>query len=1047
GFAEDALGDSDQRPVARPDHCEILETQGDSPRWVEAGTLRHSRVNVHAVLLPDGKVFIVGGHDSVKRNPAHIDRLIGEIYDPTVVYDPADPSAAFTETNPLQRSRNYHAAALLLPDGRVLLTGGEDNAHHGGNQTSVEIYEPPYLHNGPQPAIENVSVTNAPEDEIAYGADFTIRCRDELEASNIAQVVLMRPGSATHHTDTEQRHVPLNFSYVSGDTLRATAPLDATVAPPGYYMLWIVDGSGIPCERAPFVRLSYRKCSLITDRSSISIQEIEALPSRTIESAVYVHLDGFLPAELGVTTPTPSAELIDAWAPRISASDDGTTLTSVRLDPVEMLLEDPAMPADLRQRVTFRYRVIFDDFGAFPEDGGPDRNRLRLDVNYRDWSCDGRLDLTRQPAPYMLDGATHWLSTDVRVFRIREGESRFGVTLETGQPLRFLRDVIAAFDADPGLASHPFESIATDQSESRLQLATTEGGTPVYNFAICRARYRANSVDAQRVRMHFRAFTTAATNLNYNPATTYRSATTASSKIALPGIASGELVTIPFFGRERVNAATTALTDQTDDLNQKDLPALASGAEARRYFGAFLDLNQPDAQLPASLNPSENGPFDASDLQPLAELVRGRHQCLVAEIDFDDLPIDVGESPANNDMLSQRNLIIEGSDNPGASDSHTVAMTFDIKPTWSVREGAKNADIPPVNETRWPLTHRPAAHHGSEHDEVVTETGHHDHNDINPLADRPTHAPAPERIVGHLALGDLLGKRTDFMRDDPVGARFAPAHHEHRSPPDFSWFTPDDLMIEWGELPESSVATLYLPNLPAENIVRAARLRSPWPRMEAVDAHTLKLGVGGVSHVPLPGLSSRRLAGLLTVQLPESVRYGQEFSVVVRQASNRHSVIVGAFELRVPVRSVDELATDEARWYAVLQQIIQKMNPDNRWHAVLSRLLGLVRGRVNGFGIDADAIKPGLDPRDLEDPCPCAPAKERPEQADSDCEERKPDTPQACPNPYCECDPCLCLPPCKCGLTLDTRKTTTHWNDKKKHLHHKTVEVYKPKGG
>ena len=66
--------------------------------------------------------------------------------------------------------------------------------------------------------------------------------------------MLIRPGCTTHHTDSEQRLVHLTASKTGGG-LRVDCPTDPTVAPPGYYMVFIVDTQGRPCERAKFVRL------------------------------------------------------------------------------------------------------------------------------------------------------------------------------------------------------------------------------------------------------------------------------------------------------------------------------------------------------------------------------------------------------------------------------------------------------------------------------------------------------------------------------------------------------------------------------------------------------------------------------------------------------------------------------------------------------------------------------------------------------------------------------------------------------------------------
>jgi hypothetical protein len=77
------------------------------------------------------------------------------------------------------------------------------------------------------------------------------------QAASIAKVVLIRPMAVTHQTDSEQRIVHMNF-YQSGPTeLTATAPDGGhphAIAPRGHYMLFILNGDGVPSE-AKFIHL------------------------------------------------------------------------------------------------------------------------------------------------------------------------------------------------------------------------------------------------------------------------------------------------------------------------------------------------------------------------------------------------------------------------------------------------------------------------------------------------------------------------------------------------------------------------------------------------------------------------------------------------------------------------------------------------------------------------------------------------------------------------------------------------------------------------
>ncbi|HET9642394.1 MAG TPA: galactose oxidase-like domain-containing protein, partial [Burkholderiaceae bacterium] len=75
-----------------------------------------------------------------------------------------------------------------------------------------------------------------------YGQQFSVSTPD---ASRIASVALLAPGAVTHAFDENARYVPLAFSVVNG-ALQVQAPASGNLAPPGYYMLFIVDGNGIP---------------------------------------------------------------------------------------------------------------------------------------------------------------------------------------------------------------------------------------------------------------------------------------------------------------------------------------------------------------------------------------------------------------------------------------------------------------------------------------------------------------------------------------------------------------------------------------------------------------------------------------------------------------------------------------------------------------------------------------------------------------------------------------------------------------------------------
>jgi hypothetical protein len=873
--------------------CEILDTQASPPSWSPAGLMHHARVNVNAVLLPDGKVLILGGHDRFKWGPHTWDAVSqehpqeqAEIYDPAVPFNPAAPSAAFTPVARMHAPRMYHSTAVLLPDARVLVAGGSDphepsrTPPRPTDQKHMEIYEPPYCHQGQRPVLVSISETDGPPDQIHYGREFTAQYQVEA-GETIDSVVLMRPGAPTHHTDTEQRHVPLTFVPSGTNMLRVTVVNDPSVAPPGFYMVFLVDSRARPCTRALFLRLSAEHCTIVADRSHFSIDEAEAVAvggDSEFAPAFYLIVDGFRPSQLGITTTTPTLAELATFAPAFSFAEPGVgTVANMAAYPTRMLLEVSGASLEVQQRVTFEYGLRLTGTGMFPPSGVmPELRVVHMGVNVGGHGCRADITLFRQPNPYMLDGPTHWLSTDLRVFALRPGESQSDLELPVGtpDPLAYITDFVAACDTAPQSLMHPFDRIVTDQEASRLYLETLREGAPVFNFAIARVRYRSVATVAADVRVFFRMFTTAVTSMTYSSLTYPRNA---AETLPTLGVSATEVLTIPHFGVARTTVETIG-----DTVNTKPVPASGAGtAETHRYFGVWLDFNQSTLLY--------TDPNDGV-LKSIQDLIRGKHQCLVAEIRFGADAIPAGASPADNDNLAQRNLAIVGSDNPGLPDSHLVQHTFDLRTTW-----------PPKGK------------------------------DVNVA------------VLNHVDRGlNDSGRGGDHGREQD---------HVHA-------VEPDELMIQWGRLPEDAEATLYFPALDADAIIDAARKRPGPPRLERVDAHTIRCIVADVTYVPLIAPAPTQVAGLITIRLPDTVKTGENFRVITRQIGGVPRRVLGTFELFIPVSTGDKVRPDEEHLLAVLKNIGKSIRPTSRWYPVFQRYLGGTGDKVRGLGGSPEQIEP-----------------------------------------------------------------------------------------
>jgi hypothetical protein len=209
--------------------AEIIDLSQPSPAWRSLPPMSAPRIQMNAVLLPTGTVLALGG--SAQNNTASTASLEADLFDPA--------SETWSPAGRMARPRMYHSVALLLPDATVWVAGS--NPQQGSWDRSMEIYRPAYLFTPGGALAARPSISTAPT-AVGYGAAFQVTTPN---AADIASVALVRPGSATHAFDFEQRLVDLAFTAGAG-TLTLTSPPNASVAPPGYYMLFLIDRAGVP---------------------------------------------------------------------------------------------------------------------------------------------------------------------------------------------------------------------------------------------------------------------------------------------------------------------------------------------------------------------------------------------------------------------------------------------------------------------------------------------------------------------------------------------------------------------------------------------------------------------------------------------------------------------------------------------------------------------------------------------------------------------------------------------------------------------------------
>jgi hypothetical protein len=210
---------------------------------------------------------------------------------------------------------------------------------------------------------------------------------------------------------------------------------------------------------------------------------------------------------------------------------------------------------------------------------------------------------------------------------------------------------------------------------------------------------------------------------------------------------------------------------------------------------------------------------------------------------------------------------------------------------------------------------------------------------------------------------------------------------------------PDELMIDWGNVPKGSVASIYWPAVAAADVIALARTWGGATGLSSSDAHTLTLKVeGGVSYVPIPKGAGQNFAGLFTLELPPGIKTGQEFEVLVRRIATKtgkpppppppvlkspprkhekpgqqppapKSVIqrtilwryvVGSFIVRIPVSTGERMRFSEALTLAIMKWRLAHLSPGSRWAPVLDRYIKYCAARLDGIGGDSSQVPASL---------------------------------------------------------------------------------------
>lgn len=216
---------------------EFIDLNQRPPTWEKKTVdLNYRRKQFNATILPDGAVLVTGG---TSRGFNDLDTK--SIVRRAELMDPSAKERQWVEMAEEAKSRCYHSTALLLPCGRVLSAGGGEYGGCNADEchSDAQLFEPPYLFQGPRPTI-----TSNPSDiKIEYRKEFLVNVGS---GDSVGRVNLVRLGSVTHCNNFSQQLVSLDILGIDGPIITVKAPDSPNIAPPGYYMLFVLNRSKVP---------------------------------------------------------------------------------------------------------------------------------------------------------------------------------------------------------------------------------------------------------------------------------------------------------------------------------------------------------------------------------------------------------------------------------------------------------------------------------------------------------------------------------------------------------------------------------------------------------------------------------------------------------------------------------------------------------------------------------------------------------------------------------------------------------------------------------
>ena len=623
-------------------------------------------------------------------------------------------------------------------------------------------------------------------------------------------------------------------------------------------------------------------------------------------------IDTFNSFKVAIPTPTgPFSTLAGVHIKPSPATPGGPTPAQ----PIPVY-EDPNNTS-LIQRIRFSFDIIFDNPLATPFPSSATTYDLTATFTTNGVTVPGvnsqdtvEFELVPGADPYFSNidpndaSAVSYLSQDLRVFSVTQGESALpgdssAPTFSASQrPYDYIQALIGYLNGATAYSvpnsSDPLNGLpgqsgyeTGDSSVTPLDASHKQN----YNFAIARVRLTSDTQGpaslASKVRVFFRLWIAPSFDTDFQPSTTYLSspaypalpANPLPSSASLPPDPSGRAIrTTPFFSTSKAGTSDYDPSVPNNNIRDIQIPVVPGQDTVWAYYGCFLDI------------------YDASNNCSYP----GTHHCIVAEIAYDNAPLlfqsGVATNPGNTDKLSQRNLQITLSGNPGPVSTHRIPQAFDTRPSL------------PFLDTDGTVLNEP--------DEMMIDWGN-----TPPGSKAQIYWP-------EVAANDVLELASRLYGTNLITA------------------------VDANTIALTSVRGVsYVPIPAAQDKTFAGLFTVDLP---------LGVKAGQEFNIVVRRLATQTVTQVIIQKRGHAARHkaGQKAGADSNTKSWRY--VTGAFQVKIPVTTEDLLLGPEENTLAIMKARLAAMSPAYRWYPVLKRYIEYISGRVDGSGGNATAIPPSL---------------------------------------------------------------------------------------